>query len=279
MKLAIFISVILTQHVLAQPAIGIVAPMRMDSLVARSGYSFLVESVQNIVSPKTVNDEQFERNLNQMGKLKTPIYALNIFIPGEIKVVGPTVKEEVVMAYAEKVLQRCQQSGIKLIVWGSGASRKIPAGFSPAMAKLQFIELARKMATVAAKYGVVLALENLNHSETNFITSVHDAFEIVTLVNHPNFRLCADLYHMQVENEPAGVLLSVQEALVHCDLAERENRNPPGVSSDFTEYFKLLKQINYSGAIVLECRWTNFPDQITPAYQNLQSQLNSVWRP
>lgn len=279
MKRKILLLVLISHSVLAQPAIGIVAPMRMDSLIARSGYSFLVESVQNLVSPKSVDDNRFENNLKQMAKLKTPIYALNIFIPGEIKVVGPSVKEAVVLAYVEKVFERSQKAGIKLIVWGSGTSRKVPTGFSPTMAKLQFIELARKVATLAARYGVVLALENLNQSETNFITSVHEAFEIVTLVNHPNFRLCADLYHMQVENEPVGVLLSVKDVLVHCDLAEKENRNPPGAFNNFTEYFKLLKQINYSGAIVLECRWTNFPDQITPAYQSLQNQLNSVWRP
>lgn len=262
----------------AQPPIGIVAPIRMDSLVSISGYDVLVESVSNLVSPKTITDAQFDANLKTLRELKTPVYALNIFIPGDMKLVGPLVNEKALLEYVEKVFARCKRAGIKLIVWGSGGARRIPEGFSPAMAKLQFVELAKKVAQVAERYEVVLALENLNRTETNFINTVNEAFEIVTLVDHPNMRLCADIYHMLKENEPPGVLLKVREVLVHCDLAEKENRNPPGVNGeDFTRYLKLLKQINYQGKVVLECRWTNFVDQVIPAREYLQQQLDSVW--
>jgi sugar phosphate isomerase/epimerase len=228
----------------AQPSIGIVAPIRMDSLVSISGYDVLVESVSNLVSPKTISDAQFEANLKTLSNLKTPVYALNIFIPGDMKLVGPLVNEKALLEYVEIVFMRCKKAGIKLIVWGSGGARRIPEGFSPAMAKLQFIELAKKVAQVAERYEVVLALENLNRTETNFINTVNEAFEIVTLVDHPNMRLCADIYHMLKENEPPGILLTAREVLVHCDLAEKENRNPPGVNGeDFAGYLKSLKQI------------------------------------
>ncbi len=279
MKVFIFLlGGLFARSLFAQPPIGIVAPIRMDSLVSISGYDVLVESVSNLVSPKTISDAQFEANLKTLSNLKTPVYALNIFIPGEMKLVGPLVNEKALLEYVEKVFERCKRAGIKLIVWGSGGARRIPEGFSPAMAKLQFVELAKKVAQVAERYEVVLALENLNRTETNFINSVSEAFEIVTLVDHPNMRLCADIYHMLKENEPPGVLLTVREVLVHCDLAEKENRNPPGVNGeDFTSYLKLLKQINYQGKVVLECRWTNFVDQVIPAREYLQQQLDAVW--
>lgn len=279
MKVFIFLlGGLFARSLFAQPPIGIVAPIRMDSLVSISGYDVLVESVSNLVSPKTISDAQFEENLKTLSNLKTPVYALNIFIPGEMKLVGPLVNEKALLEYVEKVFARCKRAGIKLIVWGSGGARRIPEGFSPAMAKLQFVELAKKVAQVAERYEVVLALENLNRTETNFINTVNEAFEIVTLVDHPNMRLCADIYHMLKENELPGILLTAKEVLVHCDLAEKENRNPPGVNGeDFTSYLKLLKQINYQGKVVLECRWTNFIDQVSPAREYLQQQLDAVW--
>ena len=62
------------------------------------------------------------------------------------------------------------------------------------------------MAAVAAKYDVILALENLNSTECNFINTLSEALAVVKAVDHPNFRLCVDIYHMLKENEsPAAI--------------------------------------------------------------------------
>ena len=36
------------------------------------------------------------------------MYAFNIFIPGELKIVGPDVNESAILTYVDKVFQRCQ---------------------------------------------------------------------------------------------------------------------------------------------------------------------------
>ncbi len=260
------------------PAIGIVENMANDSLLYANGYLHLVESVSKIFSPRTVSDQQFDNNLNQIKRLKLSMYAVNIFIPGELKVVGPQVDEAAILAYTEGVFRRCQLAQVLLVVWGSGGARRVPEGFDPAEAKKQFIAIARRVAEVAQRYQTTLALENLNHTETNFITTLSEALDVVQQVNHPNFKLCADIYHMLKENEPAAVIEKTKNYLVHCDLAERESRTPPGVQGDdFREYLRALKKVRYLGKIMLECRWDNLAAQAGPARLNLQEQINEVW--
>lgn len=263
----------------AQPEVGIVASVKQDSILKGAGYTFIVEAVPDIVSPLTVSDQEFESHLKQLRNLKVPVYALNIFLPGNLKLVGPSVNEAAILAYTQKVFERCHQAGIKLIVWGSGGARRVPEGFSKTEATGQFILIARKISDQAAKYGVTLALENLNSAEANLITTVAEALHVVKEVNRNNFKLCADIYHMLKEQESASVLLQTNGYLVHCDIAERDERTPPGVhGEDFLEYFKALKKANYSGKVVIECRWNNLPAQAEPARVYLRQQINKVWK-
>lgn len=263
----------------AQPQLGVATSINHDSILNKAGYKFMVEAVPQILSPVSVSDSAFQFKLNQLKKLSLPVYALNIFIPGDLKFVGPNVNEQAILNYTQKVFERCKQAGINLIVWGSGGARRIPEGYSNEKARQEFIQMAKKIAAQAEQYEIILALENLNQQETNFINTVTEALQIVKDVNHANFKLCADIYHMLRENEPASVLLTTKDYLIHCDIAEKENRTPPGkAGDDFTTYLLALKQIGYSGKIVLECRWNNLAAEAQPARIFLQQQINKVWK-
>jgi len=261
-----------------KPEIGICQDMERDSLLYASGYRYLVESIAKCVSPTKISDEAFEKNLRSFKKLRVGLYAVNIFMPGEMKLVGPQVNEQLILEYSRSVFVRCQQAGINMIVWGSGGARRVPGGFDHKKATDQFISIARKVAEIAKEYNIRLALENLNHTETNFINTVKDALEIVRAVDHPNFWLCADIYHMLMEGEGPAIIEKTKKYLIHCDIAEKGNRAPPGVAGDdFTGYLKALRKIRYSGIIVLECRWQDLDTQIPSARVNLQRQIDAVY--
>jgi len=277
-KVIIVLWLTLAGNLYSQPQLGVATSMSNDTTLARSGYTFMVETVGNTVSPK-FSDEQFAAQLITFRNLRVPIYAINIFIPGELKLVGPLVNEKAILDYTRNVFERSQQAGIKLIVWGSGGARRMPEGYSKEKATQEFVSIARKVSEQATQYDITLALENLNTQETNFINTVAEALQIVKQVNHKNFKLCADIYHMLRENEPASVLLQTKGYLVHCDVAEKENRTPPGtMGDDFTAYLKALKKIGYVGAIVLESRWNNLVKEADPARISLQQQINNVWK-
>jgi sugar phosphate isomerase/epimerase len=266
------------QKKIALPEIGVVQNIENDSLLQAFGYTCLVESTNKILSPRNVSDQQFEAQLPAIKKLRIPLFACNLFIPGDLKVVGPSVNEAAVLAYVEIVLQRAQAANLKMIIWGSGGSRGVPEGFDRAKAKEQFIAIAKKIAPIAAKYNITLAIENLNSTECNFITTVKENLEIMQAVDHKNLRMCVDIYHMLKEAEAPEIILAAKKYIVYCEVAEKEGRTPPGVQGDdFTPYLSALKKINYSGKIVIECRWESIETQGGNAYQSLQKQLRKIY--
>ena len=261
------------------PQVGVVQEMDQDSLLETMGYKYLLESTRRILSPRNVTDQQFQDLLPTIKALQVPMYGCNLFIPGDLKVVGPAVDERAVLAYVDTVLQRAQQAGLTLITWGSGGSRSVPEGFSRLTATAQFIYMAKRVAEVAAKYDMILALENLNSTECNFITTLSEALAVVKAVDHPNLRLCVDVYHMLKENEPASAIAGSKGYAVYCEVAEREARTPPGVQGDdFTPYIAALKKEGYTGNIVIEARWDNLAEQGPVAYKTLRQQIDSVYR-
>jgi sugar phosphate isomerase/epimerase len=261
------------------PQIGVVSEMDQASILEPMGYQYLLESTRRILSPRNVTDEQFEALLPTIKQLAVPMYGCNLFIPGDLKVVGPEVDEAAVLAYVDTVLQRAQRAGLTLITWGSGGSRSVPEGFSRTAATAQFIYLAKRVAEVAARYDMILALENLNSTECNFITTLAEALAVVKAVDHPNLRLCVDVYHMLKEDEPASSIAGSKGYAVYCEVAEKEARTPPGVQGDdFTPYIEALKQEDYSGNIVIEARWDDLATQGPVAYQTLRQQIDSVYK-
>lgn len=259
------------------PAIGITASLSSDSLAAASGFTYLEETVRRVLSPNNTII-QFNELVKALQHTKCKVQSCNVFIPGEMKLVGPDVNEARVLGYVDTVMQRARLAGIRIIVLGSGEARKIPPGTDSVAAVKQFITLCRKMAVVAAKYGRTIAMENLNSGETNFINTLAQGNAVVTAINHPNFRLTADIYHMLKENESPESIIAARHVLVHCHIAERDKRTPPGVEGDdFTPYFAALHKIGFQGCIMMECRWTDPATQYKPAYDYLYKQLKTAY--
>lgn len=268
-----------SQKKITTPEIGTVENIENDSMLQISGFRCMVESTSKLLSPRNVSDQQFQVNVQTIKRLRVPLYACNLFIPGDLKVVGPNVHEKAVLEYVEIVLQRAQAAGIELITWGSGGSRGVPAGFDRAKAKEQFIYMAKKVAAVAAKYDVMLALENLNSTECNFINTLTEALDVVKSVDHKNFRLCIDIYHMLKEDESPASIKGTKKYAVYCEIAEKEGRTPPGVhGDDFIPYLTALKKEGYKGKIVIECRWENLNKQGAAAYQILRKQIDEAYK-
>jgi sugar phosphate isomerase/epimerase len=259
------------------PAIGICTSFSNDSLAAATGFTFIEETVRKILSP-ALSEAQFREQLHAIRNSKCKIQTCNVFIPGTMKLTGSEVNEAKVLGYVDSVMQRAKITGVKLIVLGSGEARKIPEGADRDKCKQQFIQLCRKMAVVAAKYNVIIAMENLNTTETNFVNTLAEGNEIVTAIQHPNFRLTADIYHMLKEHESPASIENAKAVLVHCHIAERDKRTPPGVAGDdFRPYFAALHKIGYTGRIMMECRWDDPASQYKPAFDYLEGQLKEAY--
>ena len=227
--------------------IGVCTGYVNNRILEEAGYSYIEESVQNFLVP--LDDEAiFNEKLAKFKESHLLIPACNSFIPGKLKSTGPDAQHEEIIRYAETAFRRAQITGISIIVFGSSGSRNVPDGFPLQEGLDQFISLCSKLAPLAQKYHVTIALEPLNKAESNIINSVAEGAEIVKTVNHKSFRLLADIFHMRRENESPDNIIRNGDLIRHVHIAENAGREAPGVNKeDFTPFFRALKEIDYKG--------------------------------
>lgn len=255
--------------------IGVCTSVSNADMLASHGYTYIEESVGRLLMP-TKSEEEFNEMLQQAQNAAIPVNACNSFIPGSLKSVGPDAVHPEILKFMETAFQRAQKAGVEYIVFGSGGSRAIPEGFSRDEARSQFIDLCSNMAPIAAKYDVVVVLEPLNTKECNFINSVTEGGEIVEEVNHPNFRLLADVYHMLMDGEGPESIEKYGHLIQHTHIAEKEERAAPGThNEDFTAYFTALKNVGYQGLMSIECRWEDLETQAASALEAMRDQLST----
>jgi sugar phosphate isomerase/epimerase len=261
----------------AIPRLGIVAPLEQDSLIYMSGFRMLGESVGKMLSP-SLTEEQFQLNLTRIKKARCKVFLCNIFFPGSIKIAGPLVNEDRVLGYADTVFSRAKKAGIPFIILGSGGARRIPEGYDVEKAKIDFTILCRKLAKVADKYGIMIVLESLQAAETNFLITLRSAAEVVRAVDHSNFKLNADIFHMMRGGESPQSIVDAADLLVYCEIAEKQKRSLPGVQGDdFKPWLRALRKAKYKGPIFIE-GYTNDPGNDIPlSFQYLTRQLEEVY--
>ncbi len=252
--------------------IGLCGAWENSPLAKQAGCSYIEEGVAKLVMPSQP-DSAFNQQFDKLSSQPLPIQCVNLFLPGEMHAVGDHADHEAIVNYSAVAFGRIEKVGANILVFGSGGARKIPDGFDRVEAKEQFISLCKTLSPMAAKHHITLAVEQLNRGETNFINTLQEAGEIVDAVNHPHLKMICDIYHALRENDPASELVRLNERIVHCHLAEREDRTPPGTrGDDFTPYLRALKKINYKGKISLECRWKNLEAELPVAVNVLKEQ-------
>ncbi|MBC7887419.1 MAG: sugar phosphate isomerase/epimerase [Ferruginibacter sp.] len=259
------------------PRLGIIAPLDQDSLIYASGFRMLGESVGRMLSP-SLTEEQFQLNLARIKKARCKVLLCNIFFPGRIKIAGPDVNEEQVLSYADTVLSRAKKAGMRFIILGSGGARRIPQGYDVKKAQADFVLLCRKLAMIAKQYNIMIALESLEATETNFLITLQSAAEVVRAVGHPNFKLNADIFHMMREGEPPQSIVDAANILVYCEIAEKQNRSLPGVEGDdFKPWLRALRKAKYKGYIFIEGNTGNPVNDMPLSFKYLTRQLEEVY--
>ncbi len=83
---------------------------------------------------------------------------------------------------------------------------------------------------------------------------------------------------MLKEDEPASEIVKYGKHIVHCHIAEKEKRTPPGVKGDdFRAYLGALKKIGYKGGLSIECFvYTDFEKEAKRGVEVLKQQLSEV---
>ncbi len=141
---------------------------------------------------------------------------------------------------------------------------------SPAEDRQVLLEALAPLAEHAAREGVWLAIEPINRYEDYMVNRLDQAVSLAEEVERElgvdSVRVCADLFHMNIEEDDLGkAITSTGRRLAHLHVDD-SNRLQPGTGHlDFATAFEALHAIGYQGWAALECRLRGDPAQALPA--------------
>lgn len=122
----------------------------------------------------------------------------------------------------------------------------------------------------AASAGVTLGLEVANRFETPLLNTAEDALRLAEAVACPAVGVHLDTFHINIEERsPADAIRMTGKRLVHFHACENNRALPGQAHIDWQSVFAALREIGYSGAIVIEA--------LPGPYGSVASRLN-IWR-
>ena len=199
--------------------------------------------------------EEFSRAENIIKACELPCEAANGLFPASLTLLGEAADEKRTEEYIRRTYDRLSRIGVKVAVFGSGQSRRVPDGFDRSRAYEQLIKLCRALGDESENYGIVTALEPLNARETNLVTSQKEGLRAVMDAAHPSFRLICDYYHLRAAGEGREELCACGELLTHTHISNPQTRRCPekGDGEDYEAFFGGLYDIGYSSRVSIEC--------------------------
>ena len=256
---------------------GICAPYHEVAALETYPFDYLEENVQRFLLPERPQEE-FEECWHEARQLPVPIEVANSLLPADLTVVATPsrlVDTKRLGRYMKTALQRAEQVGIRIIVFGSGGARACPPGYNRADAEQQIGAHLSQWSDWAQNQGVQIVLEPLRYEETNTLNTVTEAGRLVASIDRPGARLLADIYHMACNNESPEDILPWSSLLSHVHIAEKQERAAPGRhGEDFRPYFAALHQAGYDRRISIECNWQDLATEVSQGIETLREQ----WR-
>ena len=232
---------------------GVCGGPAIARIAQRAGYDYFEWSVGDLLHPRE-DEAIFEESLQQVKALKFRCPVVNVFLPADLKLTGPEVNNKQVEKYVTTAVQRAEKARVEIIVFGSGAARRIPDGFDEHKAHQQIVDFCRMLGPLAREHGVTIVIEPLNTTETNVITSVQEGADLVHEVDDPNICLLVDGYHWAKGNDTSDAIYRNIPIIKHAHVATLDGRRPPSPGDNCAEFFRQLNRGGYEGRVSIEGR-------------------------
>jgi len=225
------------------------------SLVHDAGFDFMECTVVSLLPEKS--DREFAEIFKKFQDSPLPVEAFNVFLPGDMKIVGDKVSHDRIKHYVEIALQRVHQIGADTIVFGSGGARSFPEGFSYERAEEQILQFLSLVADYADPLDITIVIEPLNKKESNIINSVLEGEEFAKKINRKSIQILADFYHMDEENEQLENIVKAKESIKHIHVADTGRLAPGTGQYPYEHFIDCLQRANYNQRISIECQWND----------------------
>lgn len=247
---------------------GVCAGLDQVPALAEAGFDYFEPGVVSALMPLSTTTE-WQPMRARLDMLPLRPEAFNMFVPANLKIVGPEADPHALGKYAFTALERAAQVGGQVIVLGSGGARSIPEGYPYERAYYELKRFLHQCADAGEKFGVKVAMEPLG-TECAFIPSVNEGAALVREVGRETIGNLADTWHMEAIGEPLSAITASADVLVHAHTAG-PGRKAPGADYDFGPLLATLSAAGYAGRLSLENGWDNLAEQAPAALQALKS--------
>jgi sugar phosphate isomerase/epimerase len=171
--------------------------------------------------------------------------------------------------YLIELSRCCRDLGGDLMVFGSPAQRRIPAGATRAQAVDYAVDTFQRAAPRIAECGIRLCLEPLAPPEADFINTCAEANAVLERISQPSFALHLDVKAMAADEAPIPELIRRHGGRAGHFHANDPNRRGPGFgATDFMPIFEALKESGYPGWVSVEV-FDYLPDPETIARESI----------
>ncbi|MCD6232012.1 sugar phosphate isomerase/epimerase [Candidatus Aerophobetes bacterium] len=155
--------------------------------------------------------------------------------------------------YLKSLIDFCADIGGRMLIFGSPKQRNIEKDSNYEETKARVKEVFIESAERAKERGVIICIEPLARSETNFINTAKEAVSLIKEINHPNFKLHLDVKAMSDEERPIPrIIKENKDYLFHFHANDPNGQGPGFGRVDFAPIIEALREIKYSGFISVE---------------------------
>ena len=155
--------------------------------------------------------------------------------------------------YLVALARACHDLGGQVMVFGSPRQRSLPPNVSPVEAFGFATDTFRRAMPFVAALGVTICMEPLTPAETDFVTTVADAMQLIEAVAHPNFGLHLDVKAMSSESTPVPDLVRRYAGRAgHFHVNDANGRGPGFGVTDFVPILQALDDAGYERWVSLE---------------------------
>jgi len=155
--------------------------------------------------------------------------------------------------YMLSLIKFCGDIGGNVIIFGSPKQRNLISGVSKKEGFEYAVRVFSECMNYAAERDVTICIEPLGKKETNFITNISEAIELVKAIDHDNFKTMVDIKAALTEEIPVPELIKeATEYLGHVHLNDFDGIAPSYGPTDFKPIIEKLEEVEYNRYISLE---------------------------
>ncbi len=246
---------------------GLCTDIRNVKMVESCGFDYIDGKLNQIAA---FTDEEFSSVLSLMASSSLKMERASLLYPKSMALIGKDYDEKAMGEYLNAAFKRMNALSCPLVVFGSGKSRMLPREMAWRDGFLSLVHVTQLTADIASSYGIEIAIETLNRSETNMINTLTEGAALMAVVNRPNVGLLADAYHMRKEGEDMEKIIYCSP-LMHTHIALKDGRAFPSQKcEEVEEFFAVLKKSGYDGTMSIEGKSDNIEEDSVRALEVLR---------